>query len=68
MQHEIIESLSAKTIETKDGFKKIDHYLLKRELGKGSFGTVHLGIDTHSFREYVTISSFARFFFVFFFF
>ncbi|KAI8882906.1 Pkinase-domain-containing protein [Backusella circina FSU 941] len=53
MQHpEIIESLSAKTIETKEGLKKIDHYLLKQELGRGSFGIVHRGIDTHSFKEY----------------
>ncbi|KAI7869135.1 kinase-like domain-containing protein [Spinellus fusiger] len=43
----VIESLCATTEETKDG-RKINNYLLKKEIGRGAFGTVHLAmaIDT----------------------
>ncbi|KAI7860789.1 kinase-like domain-containing protein [Circinella umbellata] len=47
----VVETLCAKTSETKDG-RKINNYLLKREIGRGAFGTVHLGIDTNTGTEY----------------
>ncbi|KAI8145736.1 kinase-like domain-containing protein [Fennellomyces sp. T-0311] len=47
----VVETLGAKTSETKDG-RKINNYLLKREIGRGAFGTVHLGIDTNTNQEY----------------
>lgn len=51
----VIETLGAKTSETKDGLRKINNYLLKREIGHGAFGTAHLGIDTLTNKEYVCI-------------
>ncbi|CAO0792678.1 unnamed protein product [Mucor circinelloides] len=42
----VVETLGAKTSETEDGLKKINNYLLKKEIGHGAFGTVHLGINT----------------------
>ncbi|KAI9257159.1 kinase-like domain-containing protein [Phascolomyces articulosus] len=48
----VVETLGAKTSETKDGLRKINNYLLKREIGRGAFGTVHLGIDTNTGNEY----------------
>ena len=49
----VVETLGAKTSETKDG-RKINNYLLKREIGRGAFGTVHLGVDTGTGTEYVS--------------
>ncbi|KAL9556023.1 hypothetical protein MBANPS3_002081 [Mucor bainieri] len=48
----VIETLGAKTSETKDGLRKINNYLLKKEIGHGAFGTVHLGINTLTNEEY----------------
>ncbi|KAI9498597.1 kinase-like domain-containing protein [Zychaea mexicana] len=48
----VVETLGAKTSETKDGLRKINNYLLKREIGRGAFGTVHLGVDTNTGTEY----------------
>ncbi|GAN07657.1 hypothetical protein MAM1_0170d07159 [Mucor ambiguus] len=48
----VIETLSAKTSETKDGLRKINNYLLKKEIGHGAFGTVHLGVNTLTNKEY----------------
>lgn len=49
----VVETLGAKTSETEDGLRKINNYLLKKEIGRGAFGTVHLGIDTTTGTEYV---------------
>lgn len=49
----VIETLGAKISETKDGLRKINNYLLKREIGHGAFGTVHLGINILTNKEYV---------------
>ncbi|KAI8071786.1 kinase-like domain-containing protein [Gongronella butleri] len=48
----VLETLGASTTETKDGLRKINNYLLKKEIGRGAFGTVHLGIDTSTNEEY----------------
>ncbi|CAO3614260.1 unnamed protein product [Cunninghamella echinulata] len=48
----VVETLGAKTSETKDGLRKINNYLLKKVIGQGAFGTVHLGIDTNTNIEY----------------
>ncbi|KAI8388599.1 kinase-like domain-containing protein [Radiomyces spectabilis] len=48
----VIETLGATTSETKEGFRKINDYLLKKEIGRGAFGTVHLGIGVNSNTEY----------------
>ncbi|KAK4520561.1 uncharacterized protein ATC70_006438 [Mucor velutinosus] len=48
----VIETLGAKTSETKDGLRKINNYLLKKEIGHGAFGTVHLGVNTLTNEEY----------------
>ncbi|KAI9481034.1 MAG: kinase-like domain-containing protein [Benjaminiella poitrasii] len=48
----VIETLGAKTSETEEGLKKINNYLLKREIGHGAFGTVHFGINTLTNKEY----------------
>lgn len=53
----VVETLGAKTSETKDGLRKINNYLLKKEIGRGAFGTVHLGIDENSSTEYVCTQS-----------
>jgi serine/threonine protein kinase len=49
----VIETLGATTSETKEGLRKINNYLLKKEIGRGAFGTVHLGIDEVTRTEYV---------------
>lgn len=54
----VIETLGAKTSETKDGLRKINNYLLKKEIGHGAFGTVHLGINTLTNEQYVCMSLF----------
>lgn len=48
----VIETLGATTSETKEGLRKINNYLLKKEIGRGAFGTVHLGIDENTNTEY----------------
>ncbi|KAI8092476.1 kinase-like domain-containing protein [Halteromyces radiatus] len=48
----VVETLGAITSETKEGLRKINNYLLKQEIGRGAFGTVHLGIDTTTQTEY----------------
>ncbi|KAI8994657.1 kinase-like domain-containing protein [Pilobolus umbonatus] len=48
----VVETLGATTSETKEGFRKINNYLLKKEIGRGAFGTVHLGIDENTNTEY----------------
>ncbi|KAG0174033.1 hypothetical protein DFQ28_008895 [Apophysomyces sp. BC1034] len=48
----VVETLGAKTSETKDGLRKINNYLLKKEIGRGAFGTVHLGVDMTTNTEY----------------
>ncbi|KAL0082226.1 kinase-like domain-containing protein [Phycomyces blakesleeanus] len=47
----VVETLGATTMETKDG-RKINNYLLREEIGRGAFGTVHLGIDTDTDKSY----------------
>ena len=32
---------------------RVNHYILKREIGRGSFGVVHLGIDSTTSEEFV---------------
>lgn len=54
----VIETLGAKTSETEDGLKKINNYLLKKEIGHGAFGTVHLGINTLTNEECVCMPIF----------
>jgi serine/threonine protein kinase len=49
----VVETLGAKTSETKEGLRKINNYLLQKEIGRGAFGTVHLGIDENTNTEYV---------------
>jgi serine/threonine protein kinase len=49
----VVETLGAKTSETKEGLRKINNYLLKKEIGRGAFGTVHLGLDENTLKEYV---------------
>lgn len=56
----VVETLGAKTSETKDGLRKINNYLLKKEIGRGAFGTVHYGIDINTNAEYVSRSSMTR--------
>lgn len=51
--HSVVETLGATTSETKEGLRKINNYLLKKEIGRGAFGTVHLGIDEITGNEYV---------------
>jgi hypothetical protein len=53
-QSMVVETLGATTSETKEGLRKINNYLLKKEIGRGAFGTVHLGIDTITNTEYVS--------------
>ncbi|KAI8333927.1 kinase-like domain-containing protein [Chlamydoabsidia padenii] len=48
----VVETLGATTSETKEGLRKINNYLLKKEVGRGAFGTVHFGIDTNTNTEY----------------
>ncbi|CEP07308.1 hypothetical protein [Parasitella parasitica] len=48
----VVETLGATTSETKEGLRKINNYLLKKEIGRGAFGTVHLGIDENTNIEY----------------
>ncbi|GAA5795642.1 kinase-like domain-containing protein [Helicostylum pulchrum] len=48
----VVETLGATTSETKEGLRKINNYLLKKEIGRGAFGTVHLGIDENTNTEY----------------
>ncbi|KAI7905300.1 kinase-like domain-containing protein [Cokeromyces recurvatus] len=48
----VIETLGATTSETKEGLRKINHYLLQQEIGHGTFGTVHLGIHTVTNKKY----------------
>ncbi|RCH81919.1 hypothetical protein CU098_000707, partial [Rhizopus stolonifer] len=48
----VVETLGATTSETKEGLRKINNYLLKKEIGRGAFGTVHLGIDENTQTEY----------------
>ncbi|KAI9311248.1 kinase-like domain-containing protein [Dichotomocladium elegans] len=48
----VVETLSAKTSETKEGLQQINQYVLKREIGRGAFGTVHLGMDINTGIEY----------------
>ncbi|KAI8890852.1 Pkinase-domain-containing protein [Backusella circina FSU 941] len=48
----VVETLGAKTSETKEGLRKINNYLLKKEIGRGAFGTVHFGIDENTSKEY----------------
>ena len=31
----------------------MNHYILKREIGRGSFGVVHLGVDSTTGEEFV---------------
>jgi hypothetical protein len=31
----------------------VNHYILKREIGRGSFGVVHLGVDSTTGEEFV---------------
>ncbi|KAG1453007.1 hypothetical protein G6F46_009325 [Rhizopus delemar] len=50
--HSVVETLGATTSETKEGLRKINNYLLKKEIGRGAFGTVHLGIDENTDVEY----------------
>ena len=40
-----------------DGVRRVNHYILKREIGRGSFGVVHLGIDSTTGEEYVPASA-----------
>lgn len=51
--HIVVETLGATTSETEEGLRKINNYLLKKEIGRGAFGTVHLGIDEITKKEYV---------------
>ncbi|ORE09606.1 Pkinase-domain-containing protein [Rhizopus microsporus var. microsporus] len=50
--HIVVETLGATTSETEEGLRKINNYLLKKEIGRGAFGTVHLGIDEITKKEY----------------
>lgn len=36
-----------------DGVRRVNHYILKREIGRGSFGVVHLGVDSTTGEEFV---------------
>ena len=40
-----------------DGVRRVNHYILKREIGRGSFGVVHLGVDSNTGEEFVLIPS-----------
>jgi hypothetical protein len=46
------ETLNAES-QDDDGVRRVNHYILKREIGRGSFGVVHLGIDSTTGDEYV---------------
>jgi hypothetical protein len=47
------ETLDA-SFQEDDGVRRVNHYILKREIGRGSFGVVHLGIDSNTGEEFVT--------------
>lgn len=36
-----------------DGVRRVNQYILKREIGRGSFGVVHLGIDSTTGEAFV---------------
>lgn len=46
------ETLNAEFQED-DGVRRVNHYILKREIGRGSFGVVHLGVDSSTGEEFV---------------
>ena len=50
MRNKIKETLDAKITE-EAGIRVINQYILKSQLGQGSFGTVYLGEDTESKRN-----------------
>jgi [calcium/calmodulin-dependent protein kinase] kinase len=58
--HEVKETLHARSEYTNsedDGtaIHRINQYVIKQEIGRGSFGAVHLAVDQHG-KEYVRIS------------
>ncbi|RKP26964.1 kinase-like domain-containing protein, partial [Syncephalis pseudoplumigaleata] len=46
------ETTSAHYTETEDGTFKLNQYVIKDELGQGSFGIVHLAVDQRTGEEY----------------
>lgn len=46
------ETLDAEFQED-DGVRRVNNYILKREIGRGSFGVVHLGVDQTTGEEFV---------------
>ncbi|KAI9593788.1 kinase-like domain-containing protein [Syncephalis fuscata] len=46
------ETTSAHYTETEDGTYKLNQYVIKEELGQGSFGVVRLGVDQRTKQEY----------------
>ncbi|KAG4301236.1 hypothetical protein PCK1_002546 [Pneumocystis canis] len=53
------ETLDAVTIEDNDGCKMLNQYLIKQQIGRGSFGTVNRCIDTLTGKEYA-IKNFSK--------
>ncbi|KAG0247341.1 hypothetical protein BG011_001641, partial [Mortierella polycephala] len=42
---EVRETLDASVTENADGHRQLRQYILKKEIGKGAFGKVHLAVD-----------------------
>jgi serine/threonine protein kinase len=40
-------------LQEDDGVRRVNNYILKKEIGRGSFGVVHLGIDSTTSEEFV---------------
>ncbi|KAL2917329.1 hypothetical protein HK105_202993 [Polyrhizophydium stewartii] len=53
------ETLDAKVTEAEGGERRLNHYVIKRVLGSGSFGIVHLALDTDS-NTLVAIKEFSK--------
>ncbi|KAI8918052.1 kinase-like domain-containing protein [Entophlyctis helioformis] len=55
----IKETLNAKVTEEESGQRRLNQYVIERVLGTGSFGIVHLGLDTELDRH-VAIKEFSK--------
>ncbi|KAI9209826.1 kinase-like domain-containing protein [Polychytrium aggregatum] len=56
---EVKETLDAQTSELANGQRQLNQYTIQKVLGRGSFGTVHLGFNNDS-KYYVAIKEFSK--------
>lgn len=59
MNHDYKETLDAKFSEDASG-ERINNYIISKLLGSGSFGSVHLGVDTDHGDRQVAIKRFSK--------